>query len=365
MSPNGLFLVVQYCHYLYVSCVDLLLIAYECFGCTAKLIEKRIKKPKYLNIQTADFCSYSASITAGMRIRKTDSLETHATNPLFHLFLSLEIQMLMPQNHQKDITEDVGEDNNCDGSVTSNERFTRQPVETKANILIKEAGLLELNNGKGIGHLMVTTVRLKRNSLRSGSGTKVFLRMPLLSRQQRLCESTALQVTNAEMKSNMQVKHGETLRRFNASIDDNKLSLDIVMLQNKIRRLFFFESNVRFTLTYVDEDGDVITLATNDDLHDFVKQSLKPLRITVKLLYGTSATLVRTPEPVTLPAPSQPSYQRLVEHVLFLKRQKLPSPVEIIETTTYKMVQPTPTSGSHDGEKGANSKSSAYETMFI
>ncbi|PWA87017.1 Phox/Bem1p [Artemisia annua] len=163
----------------------------------------------------------------------------------------------------------------------------------------------------------------------------------------------------------MMVKHGETLRRFNASIDDNKLSLDIVMLQNKIRRLFFFESNVRFTLTYVDEDGDVITLATNDDLHDFVKQSLKPLRITVKLLYGTSATLVRTPEPVTLPAPSQPSYQRLVEHDLFLKRQKLPSPVEIIETTTYKMVQPTPTSGSHDGEKGANSKSSAYETMFI
>ncbi|PWA82065.1 PB1 domain, Zinc finger, ZZ-type, UBA-like, Next to BRCA1, central domain protein [Artemisia annua] len=66
------------------------------------------------------------------------------------------------------------------------------------------------------------------------------------------------------------VKHGETLRRFNASIDDNKLSLEIVMLQNKIRRLFF-ESNVRFTMTYVDEDGDVITLATNDDLHDIVK----------------------------------------------------------------------------------------------
>ncbi|PWA42103.1 Phox/Bem1p [Artemisia annua] len=162
----------------------------------------------------------------------------------------------------------------------------------------------------------------------------------------------------------IKVKHGETLRRFNASIDDNKLSLDIVMLQNKIHRLFFFESNVRFTMTYVDEDGDVITLATNDDLHDIVKKSLKPLRITVKLLYGTSARLIRTPAHVTLP-PYQPSYQRLVEQDPFLKRQKLPSPVEIIKTTMYKMVQPTPTSGSHDGEKAANSKSSAYETMFI
>ncbi|GKE97919.1 hypothetical protein Tco_0021270, partial [Tanacetum coccineum] len=110
----------------------------------------------------------------------------------------------------------------------------------------------------------------------------------------------------------------------------------------------------------VDEDGDVVTLATNDDLHDIVKQSLKPLRITVKLLYSTS---IRTPAHVTSP-PYQPSYQRLAEQD-FTKRQKLPSPVEIIETTTYRMVQPTPTSGSRDCGKGANSESSAYKTIYV
>nr|GEZ57860.1 Phox/Bem1p [Tanacetum cinerariifolium] len=62
--------------------------------------------------------------------------------------------------------------------------------------------------------------------------------------------------------------------------------------------------------------------------------------------------------------PYQPSYQRLAEQDLILKRQKLPSPVEIIETTTYRMLQPTPTSGLRDGEKSANSESSAYKTHY-
>lgn len=38
-------------------------------------------------------------------------------------------------------------------------------------------------------------------------------------------------------------------------------------------------------MTYVDEDGDMVNLAADDDLDDVVKQSLNPLRITVNLKY--------------------------------------------------------------------------------
>ncbi|KAI3785804.1 hypothetical protein L1987_44929 [Smallanthus sonchifolius] len=87
----------------------------------------------------------------------------------------------------------------------------------------------------------------------------------------------------------IKVKFGETLRRFNASINDKKLVLDNVMLREKIRKLFSFGSDVQFTLTYVDEDGDVVTLADDDDLHDVVRQSLNPVRITVNLNSGDSS----------------------------------------------------------------------------
>ncbi|KAI3759429.1 hypothetical protein L6452_07238 [Arctium lappa] len=86
----------------------------------------------------------------------------------------------------------------------------------------------------------------------------------------------------------IKVKFGETLRRFSALIHDKKLALDVVMLREKIRSLFGFDSDVDFTLTYVDEDGDEVTLADDDDIHDVVRQSLNPLRITVKLNNGKS-----------------------------------------------------------------------------
>ncbi|KAJ0643743.1 putative PB1 domain, Zinc finger, ZZ-type, UBA-like superfamily, immunoglobulin-like protein [Helianthus annuus] len=79
------------------------------------------------------------------------------------------------------------------------------------------------------------------------------------------------------------VKFGETLRRLNASIKDKKLALDMDLLEDKIRSLFNLGSGVEFTMTYVDEDGDDVTLADDSDLHDVVQQSLNPLRITVNL----------------------------------------------------------------------------------
>ncbi|KAK1422357.1 hypothetical protein QVD17_25423 [Tagetes erecta] len=81
----------------------------------------------------------------------------------------------------------------------------------------------------------------------------------------------------------IKVKYGETLRRLIVSISESKLVLDMVMLKEKIHSFFNFGSSVVFTMTYVDEDGDMVTLVDDDDLLDVVRQSLNPLRITVNL----------------------------------------------------------------------------------
>ncbi|KAK2663662.1 hypothetical protein Ddye_002236 [Dipteronia dyeriana] len=88
------------------------------------------------------------------------------------------------------------------------------------------------------------------------------------------------------MESTMviKVKYGDTLRRFNASIDENeKLDLDINGLREKILGLFNFPPDADLTLTYVDEDGDIVTLVDDDDLCDVMRQRLKFLRINVQL----------------------------------------------------------------------------------
>lgn len=56
-------------------------------------------------------------------------------------------------------------------------------------------------------------------------------------------------------------------------------------MKKKIDNYFGFDHDEFFTMTYVDEDGDMVNLADDDDLDDVVKQSLNPLRITVNLKY--------------------------------------------------------------------------------
>ncbi|KAK1433851.1 hypothetical protein QVD17_10769 [Tagetes erecta] len=117
----------------------------------------------------------------------------------------------------------------------------------------------------------------------------------------------------------IKVKFGETLRRFNAFINDKKLALDIVMLREKIRGLFSFGSDVEFTMTYVDEDGDVVTLAEDDDLHDVVKQSLNPVRITVSLNSSNSNASSGNSTPMTsqdpLPIPNHHGLAEILDSI--------------------------------------------------
>nr|GLL22413.1 protein NBR1 homolog isoform X1 [Ipomoea trifida] len=82
------------------------------------------------------------------------------------------------------------------------------------------------------------------------------------------------------------VKYEETVRRFNARYAENdiwKLALDIDQLREKILNLFKLSPDADITLTYIDEDGEEVTLEDNEDLKDVVEQQLDPLRITVEL----------------------------------------------------------------------------------
>uniref|UniRef100_A0A5B7B0Y7 Protein NBR1 homolog n=1 Tax=Davidia involucrata TaxID=16924 RepID=A0A5B7B0Y7_DAVIN len=82
----------------------------------------------------------------------------------------------------------------------------------------------------------------------------------------------------------IKVKFGDTLRRFSACLDENeKLDLDMGRLREKVLSLFNFAPDADPTFTYIDEDGDVVTLVDEEDLLDVVRQGLNPLRITVML----------------------------------------------------------------------------------
>ncbi|KAJ7945817.1 protein NBR1-like [Quillaja saponaria] len=82
----------------------------------------------------------------------------------------------------------------------------------------------------------------------------------------------------------IKVKFGDTLRRFNARVNENEqLDLDMAGLQAKILSLFSFPPDANYILRYVDEDGDLVALVDDDDLCDVMRQHLKFLRIDVEM----------------------------------------------------------------------------------
>ncbi|XP_038708947.1 protein JOKA2 isoform X2 [Tripterygium wilfordii] len=104
----------------------------------------------------------------------------------------------------------------------------------------------------------------------------------------------------------IKVKYGDTLRRFSVPVNEKKqLDLDMGRLKGKILSLFNFPLDADLILTYIDEDGDVVTLADDNDLCDVMSQRLKFLRIDVQLndeksgnssASSGSATLVGSPQ---------------------------------------------------------------------
>lgn len=99
---------------------------------------------------------------------------------------------------------------------------------------------------------------------------------------------------------------GDILRRFNAKVVDAQLVLSMHGLIDKIFALFKFAADTSIMLTYVDEDGDSVTLVDDDDLNDVTKQSPNPLRITVKLNAEKTGAL---PPPMCVKGPLIPLEQ--------------------------------------------------------
>lgn len=83
----------------------------------------------------------------------------------------------------------------------------------------------------------------------------------------------------------MQVKYGDTLRRFNFCVYENEnFGMKITRLREKIRNLFSLgEGYDDFTLTYTDADGDMVALVEDCDLEDVVLQGLNPVRMFMSL----------------------------------------------------------------------------------
>ncbi|XP_010448533.1 PREDICTED: protein NBR1 homolog [Camelina sativa] len=85
----------------------------------------------------------------------------------------------------------------------------------------------------------------------------------------------------------VKVSYGGVLRRFRVPVKANgQLDLDIAGLKEKIAALFDISVDADFSLTYSDEDGDVVALVDDNDLFDVTNQRLKFLKINVLLKTG-------------------------------------------------------------------------------
>ncbi|KAH1129792.1 hypothetical protein J1N35_001170, partial [Gossypium stocksii] len=76
------------------------------------------------------------------------------------------------------------------------------------------------------------------------------------------------------------------LGNLNIAISDASASAKgkgILGLEAKISGFFNFPVNTELTLTYINEDGDVVTLVDDDDFYDVMRQRLKFLRIHMQL----------------------------------------------------------------------------------
>ncbi|CAM6119610.1 unnamed protein product [Calypogeia fissa] len=87
----------------------------------------------------------------------------------------------------------------------------------------------------------------------------------------------------------VKVQNGGAIRRLNLAKGEGQFSYE--QLQRRVRDLFQLPPSAQFGLTYVDKDGDVVTMAEDEDLKDaLVLQALNPLRVAVENLNGDVKT---------------------------------------------------------------------------
>eukprot|EP00698_Gefionella_okellyi_P007023 TRINITY_DN170_c0_g1_i2.p1 TRINITY_DN170_c0_g1~~TRINITY_DN170_c0_g1_i2.p1 ORF type:complete len:557 (-),score=118.14 TRINITY_DN170_c0_g1_i2:70-1740(-) len=91
----------------------------------------------------------------------------------------------------------------------------------------------------------------------------------------------------------IKAKFGDDLRRF--SIVDNLFTL--ATLEEKLRNLFFAGQSTRLSIKYEDDDGDIITLSTNEDLAEGIRSALAHAEIARQVFRVVVAPAVAVAEP--------------------------------------------------------------------
>ncbi|KAF8117769.1 hypothetical protein N665_0008s0114 [Sinapis alba] len=115
----------------------------------------------------------------------------------------------------------------------------------------------------------------------------------------------------------VKVSYGGVLRRFRVPFKANgQLDLDMAALRGKIAALFNLPVNFpEFSLTYSDEDGDVVALVDDNDLFDVTNQRLKFLKITVQSSAGVPTYYVASGFSGSSSASAMPDSQNSVSKI--------------------------------------------------
>ncbi|KAH7365191.1 hypothetical protein KP509_18G013100 [Ceratopteris richardii] len=92
----------------------------------------------------------------------------------------------------------------------------------------------------------------------------------------------------------LKIKHKETLRRWVVSetvpLRSSDFSLTMQQVESKVRGFFRLADDQVLHITYMDKEGDVVTVADDQDLMDAcIVQQLNPLRLKVEVLGNTQS----------------------------------------------------------------------------
>ncbi|CAN8325800.1 unnamed protein product [Cochlearia groenlandica] len=114
----------------------------------------------------------------------------------------------------------------------------------------------------------------------------------------------------------VKVSHGGVLRRFRVPFKANgQLDLDMASLKEKIAALFNLSVDAEFSLTYSDEDGDVVALVDDNDLFDVTNQRLKFLKINVQSNTALPTNSIATESSGSSASAGMPSSQNPVSKI--------------------------------------------------
>lgn len=88
----------------------------------------------------------------------------------------------------------------------------------------------------------------------------------------------------------LQIKYGNTLKRLNAPIYDGNLHFNMDELRGWITYVFGLPRYSELEISYIDEDGELITMTDENDLMDIMAQKKLQYRLRMYVKFINKAT---------------------------------------------------------------------------